>query len=414
MPVTAPPRVLVLSVSQGAGHLRAAEAVTLALKELAPDTTVENLDVLTLTSALFRRAYSQSYLDMVNRAPHLLSYIYDLTDVAREKRRRRDYLRRLIQRLNLGRFEKVLAEPWDLVVNTHFLPADIIAGRRKDNQTALRQVTVVTDFDAHAFWVNQPTDRYFTATEDAALSLVHWGVPGEDIEVTGIPIHPVFAQERSSAECRQKHGLAADGPLILLLAGGFGVGPMEGMFESILTIEAPLQLVAVAGKNEALKNNLDRIRPPERHAAKVFGFTTEIDELMAAADIVVTKPGGLTASEILARGSAIAIINPTPGQEFRNSDYLLENGAAIKVNSLAALAHKLSLLLADADRLRHLRAAARALARPRAAYTVAERTLAMIAHGSSSSVGLCTNAHSAPPSFCCREVCNTTAGSGED
>jgi processive 1,2-diacylglycerol beta-glucosyltransferase len=307
-------------------------------------------------------------------------------------------LRRLIQRLNLGRFEKVLAEPWDLVINTHFLPADIIAGRREHGQTALRQVTVVTDFDAHAFWANQPTDRYFTASEEAALSLVHWGVPREDIEITGIPIHPVFAQERSSADCRQKHGLAADRPVILLLAGGFGVGPIEAMFKSILTIEQPLQLVAVAGNNETLKNKLDRIRPPSRHAAKVFGFTTEIDELMAAADIVVTKPGGLTSSEILARGSVIAIVNPIPGQEFRNSDYLLENGAAIKINSLAALAHKLASLLADADRLTLLRAAARALARPRAAYTIAERVLAMIGeYGSSPSVVLSTNAHSAPP-----------------
>jgi processive 1,2-diacylglycerol beta-glucosyltransferase len=396
--MTAPPRVLVLAVSQGAGHLRAAEAVTLALNELAPEATVNKLDVLTLANAFFRRAYSQSYLDMVNTAPHLLSYIFDVTDVPRETRRHRDYLRRLIQRLNLGRFEKVLAEPWDLVINTHFLPADIIAGRREHGQTALRQVTVVTDFDAHAFWANQPTDRYFTASEEAALSLVHWGVPREDIEITGIPIHPVFAQERSSADCRQKHGLAADRPVILLLAGGFGVGPIEAMFKSILTIEQPLQLVAVAGNNETLKNKLDRIRPPSRHAAKVFGFTTEIDELMAAADIVVTKPGGLTSSEILARGSVIAIVNPIPGQEFRNSDYLLENGAAIKINSLAALAHKLASLLADADRLTLLRAAARALARPRAAYTIAERVLAMIGeYGSSPSVVLSTNAHSAPP-----------------
>jgi processive 1,2-diacylglycerol beta-glucosyltransferase len=376
MPTDAP-RLLVLSVSQGAGHVRAAEAVTLALKELAPAATVSNFDVLTLTTALFRRAYSQAYLDMVNNAPHLLAYLYDMTDVPQNRRRKRDELRRLVQWLNLGRFERVLAEPWDLVINTHFLPADIIAGRRRRKKTTLRQVTVVTDFDAHAFWANQPTERYFVATEEAALSLMYWGVPREDIELTGIPIHPVFAQERSRAECREKHGLAQDRPVILLLAGGLGVGPIERVFETILSIEAPLQLVTVAGKNAALKARLDQIKPPARHAAKVLGFTTAMDELMAAADVVVSKPGGLTTAEILARGSAMVMMDPIPGQESRNSDYLLENGAAIKADSLVTLAHKLSRLLADTQRLGRLRAAAKALGHPRAAYAVAEKALAM-------------------------------------
>jgi processive 1,2-diacylglycerol beta-glucosyltransferase len=165
--------------------------------------------------------------------------------------------------------------------------------------------------------------------------------------------------------------------VILLLSGGLGVGPIERVFETILSIEAPLQLVTVAGKNAALKARLDQIKPPARHAAKVLGFTTAMDELMAAADVVVSKPGGLTTAEILARGSAMVMMDPIPGQESRNSDYLLENGAAIKADSLVTLAHKLSRLLADTQRLGRLRAAAKALGHPRAAYAVAEKALAM-------------------------------------
>lgn len=397
-------RILVLSASVGAGHLRAAEAVELALRELAPaGSTIRNVDVLTLAGPLFRRVYAQAYLDLVNAAPHLLGYIYDLTDVSHDANpRKRDQFRRLVQRLNLRKFDALLndgaesagtrakqAPPpaWDLVVNTHFLPAELIAGKRLRRTSVQRHITVVTDFDAHALWVNQPTDRYLVATPEAALSLRHWGVPGDTIEVTGIPVHPVFAKERSASGCRERHGLAADRPCVLLLAGGFGVGPIERMYDAILAMDRPVQVVAVTGKNSALKAKLERIKPPARHATKVLGFTTEMDELMAAADVVVTKPGGLTSSEVLARGAVMAIMNPIPGQESRNSDYLLEQGAAIKINSLAALSFKLSRLLADPARLAQLRAASRALGRPRAAYDVARRALAM-AQGASTGTGV--------------------------
>ena len=98
-----------------------------------------------------------------------------------------------------------------------------------------------------------------------------------------------------------------------------------------------------------------------------MGFTTDIDELMGVADLVVSKPGGLTTSEVLARGAAMAIVNPIPGQESRNSDYLLESGAAIKINNTATLAYKITQLLSDKERLASLRANVRRIARPRAA-----------------------------------------------
>ena len=166
-----------------------------------------------------------------------------------------------------------------------------------------------------------------------------------------------------------------DRPVILQLSGGFGVGPIAELFRSLLSIELPLEIVAVAGRNEALKRQLEQIAPPARHRVTVFGFTDQIDELMAAADIVVTKSGGLTTSEVLARVAGMAIVNPIPGQESRNSDFLLENGAAIKVNNISTMAHKLTALLADRDRLQALRSSARRLGRPRAAFEVAQQAL---------------------------------------
>jgi processive 1,2-diacylglycerol beta-glucosyltransferase len=265
-----------------------------------------------------------------------------------------------------------------LVINTHFLPAEIIAHLRKEERLSVPQVTATTDFETHRLWVNQPCDRYFTATEEGALYLNSWGVPASDIFPTGIPIHPVFSQPKDRAECLARHGLKGDRPIILQLAGGFGVGPIEKLFHAILEVELPLEIVVVAGRNEKLKTQLQKIKAHSKHHVKVLGFTDQIDELMAVADLVVSKPGGLTTSETLARGAAMVIVNPIPGQESRNSDFLLENGAAIKVNNIATLAYKLTTLLRDPERLKQLKANARHLGRPRAAFDVVNGALELI------------------------------------
>lgn len=371
-----PRRILVLSASVGAGHLRAAQAVELALRKLDPDAVVKNVDVLDHTNALFRRLYGKAYLDLVNMAPHLLGYFYDLMDRAPAKWGQSDRLRYLVERLNLGKFLRFLrAEPWDVIVNTHFLPAEMIAGLRKKNQLTTPQFTVTTDFETHRFWVNQPCERYFTATDEGAAYLEHWGVPGESIRVTGIPIHPLFSEPKERAACCARQGLRGDRPIILQLAGGFGVGPIEQLYQSLLQLDVPVEIVAVSGRNAELKQQLEKIPVPDRHTAHVLGFTDQMDELMAAADIVVSKPGGLTTSETLARGAVMAIVNPIPGQESRNSDFLLENGAAIKINNAATLTFKLGQLLRDPARFANLKANARNLGRPNAAFDVARAAL---------------------------------------
>jgi processive 1,2-diacylglycerol beta-glucosyltransferase len=373
------PRVLVLSASVGAGHLRAAQAVALALKELAPDATVHNLDVLALTNPAFRHLYGRAYLDLVNRAPHLLGYFYDVLDRPRRQNSARDRLRLLFERVNLRRFLRLVeGEPWDLAVCTHFLPAELIAYLRRRGRVALPQMTVTTDFETHRLWVNQPCERYFTATEEGARYLQRWGVPAADTRVTGIPIHPVFARPKDRGECRARHGIGGDRPVILQLAGGFGVGPVKELTKALLSIERPVELVVVAGRNAKLKAQLEGGLEAGRHRVQVLGFTDRIDELMAAADVVVSKPGGLTTSEVLARGAAMVVVNPIPGQEARNSDFLLESGAAIKVNNPATLAYKVAALLEDEGRLRQLREGAAKAGRPRAAYAVAEEGLRLI------------------------------------
>lgn len=375
-----PSNILVLSASVGAGHMRAAQAVELALRQLAPGANVRNVDVLTLTNAAFRRVYGKAYLDLVNLAPHVLGYIYDHMDKPRSPDSKRDKLRLAFEKLNLKNFVELMEQgPWDVVVNTHFLPAEIIASLRRDGRLGVPQITVTTDFETHRLWVNEPCDHYTTATDEGAAYLRHWGVAGP-VSVTGIPIHPVFSEPKDRAECLRKQGLAGGRPVVLQLAGGFGVGPIAKLFGGILAVEIPLEIVVVAGKNAEAKREIEQLGVPPRHRVKVLGFTDQIDELMCAADVVLSKPGGLTTSEVLARGAAMAIVNPIPGQESRNSDFLLEHGAAIKINNVGTLPMKLTELLKDPRRLESLKTNARRIAKPRAAFDVANLALEMARH----------------------------------
>lgn len=370
-------RVLVLSASVGGGHLRAALAVELALKELDPQATVRNVDALQLATGAFRRLYGQAYLDLVNKAPHVFGYLYDWVDRPPRKGAGYQPFTLLLEKLSLRPFLELLkGETWDLIVNTHFLPAEIVASLRRKGELTTPQMTATTDFETHRLWANPPCEHYFTATAEGAAYLTHWGVPAQDISVTGIPILPAFSRLKPRADCLERQELAGDRPIVLQLAGGFGVGPVHSILHSILDLDEPVELVVVAGRNEKLKKELGRVRVSSRHRLKVIGFTDQMDELMAVADVVVSKPGGLTSSEALACGAAMAIVNPIPGQESRNSDYLLENGAAVKINNVATLRHKLGALLRDPARLAQLKRNAQRLSRPGAAFEIARQALA--------------------------------------
>jgi processive 1,2-diacylglycerol beta-glucosyltransferase len=367
-------RVLLLSASVGAGHLRAAEALEAAARQAHPGVYLECHDVLKLTNAVFRRLYGKTYLDLVNTAPHLLGMLYDWLDRP-VKKDFGDRLRRLVQKLNLLKFEKlVLRGNWDLVISTHFLPVELIAHLRREGKVDVPQVTVCTDFATHRLWCNQPCEQYFCATQEGAQYLEFFGIPRETIEVTGIPIHPDFSTAKDRSALLVKHCASEDRPIVLQMCGGFGVGPVEAIYKSLLSIDTPLHVIVVAGKNEALKQELSQLAVPPRHRASILGFTKEMHELMAIADIVVTKPGGLTTSESLASGLPMIVANPIPGQETRNSDYLLENGAGVKIDHPSLLAGKLSKILTDETQLTRLQANARKLGRPRAAFDVLERS----------------------------------------
>jgi len=356
--------------------MRAADAVERAFRLMNAASEVRHVDTLQYTNKLFRHLYSKAYIDLVNKSPELLGWFYDHLDKPWKNERRRLAL----DKLNTRPFVKMLEEyrP-DITVCTHFLPAEIISWLKAKGRVAFRQAIVVTDFDVHAMWLCHHYEQYFVAMDETREHLVRLGIPEAKVTTSGIPIDPVFAEPRDKLEMRAKYGLRPDVTTVLVSAGGFGVGPIEHMLESLVGMKHPAQIVALCGRNAELKSKIETLkeRLPRPHHVTVHpaGFTTEMDEYMSAADILLGKPGGLTTSEALAKGLVFAIVNPIPGQEERNSDHLLENGVAVRCNNLPVLAYKLDRLLDDPARFASMQAGARRLARPDAARFVVERLL---------------------------------------
>ncbi|MBL7998461.1 MAG: glycosyltransferase [Candidatus Kapabacteria bacterium] len=362
-------KVLILSASAGAGHVRAADALVQAFHSEGAAREIYHLDTLQYTTKALRNVYSKAYIEMANKAPELLGWIYDVTDKVRKPEKRMQAL----ERLNVGLFMRLLKrhQP-DLVVNTHFLPADIITHLRHREKLTCKQAVVVTDFDVHSLWFNPSVEYYFTACEEARVYMSAMGINAGNIHTTGIPIDSSFGITVDKKTARRTLGLDADIPVVIISAGGFGVGNMEQILQSLMQTRNPVTVLAMCGRNAELKERVESLQLTQQSAQSKsrivpVGFTTAMHDYMSAADIMIGKPGGLTASESLAKGLAMVIINPIPGQEERNSDYLLEQGAAVKCNNLPTLAYKLDSLLDSPERLVAMQLSALRTATPHAA-----------------------------------------------
>jgi len=362
--------VALLSVSAGAGHVRAAQALEVEAKQSFPGVQALHVDVMDHVSSLFRRLYADSYISVVNRHPALWGYLFSATDEPTADSGLNKF-RRAIERLNTGKLMAVLeaAQP-DVVICTHFLPAQLLARKVAKGKFDRPVYVQVTDFDAHAFWILEHITGYFVASEETACRLWDRGIGRERVHVTGIPVMPAFRHKMSRQACAAELGIDPEKTTFLLMSGGAGMGGMQRFAERLAGLEGRFQVLALAGKNEALLASLRRLALD--YPQKVFpcGFTRTIERLMWASDLAITKPGGLTTSECLAVGLPMIVICVTPGQEERNADYLLEHGAALKAYDEAGLEYRVRKLLGEPSKLGNMRRRAAALGRPDAARRV--------------------------------------------
>jgi processive 1,2-diacylglycerol beta-glucosyltransferase len=364
-------RLLILSASAGAGHVRAAQALEAAARDARPDVDVRSVDALDCTPKLFKRGYAQSYLRTVNSMPKVWGYFYEYFDRKNGKSATAKIIR-FLDKFNAGGLYDLVTEyrP-DRILTTHFLPSNVLLNSRRKGRVTLPPISVcVTDYDFHFFWINDAVSRWYVGNEEVRWQVHRKGIPMERIVVAGIPVHPVFAKERSRASAASAAGLDPALPTVLVLSGGFGVGHIAETVKQVLQTRGDFQIAVVCGKNEDLKKQVQALAPPSGKRLEVRGFVTDMENYLTSADLVVTKPGGLSVSEALACGVPIVAYAPIPGQEERNCDYLMEAGAALKAKDGATLEWKIRTLLTDDAQRRRMADAARRIARPRAAYDI--------------------------------------------
>ena len=371
---TAGPRIAVLHATAGSGHKRAAEALAAAVAALEPGVTVREVDTLVFASRLYRGTYAASYNTMAQHAPRLWGALYHSWAMAPVNRSTAP-VRLTLDRLNLRRLVRVVErEQPAAVVCTHFLPVEALSPRRGRGQGA-PLYCVITDFAAHPFWVFPHVDRYFVAADAVADELAGRGVPRGRIEVTGIPVDPRFARRIGCEAARAHFGLDLERPLVLVMGGGSGVGPLGELAERLTGVAPGTQVLVVCGTNARLRDEIDHLPAGRTGRIRTLGFSQEVDVLLEACDAVVGKAGGLTCSEALIKRAPLVVFKPTPGQEVRNARFLVSSGAAVLAESVEEVAATVEHWLADPAARERVREAQSRIARPDAAEAIARRVL---------------------------------------
>jgi processive 1,2-diacylglycerol beta-glucosyltransferase len=363
------PRVLVVTGSAGHGHVKAAQALAEALRARHPTLDVGELDALKLMPRWHAETYRRGYLAMVDRWPLLWKYFYEQNDrkvgalghaltVWAGKRLVRD----------------VLAWKPDLVVCTHFLAPELLARELRLGRTKVPLHVVVTDHDIHRVWWYPEVERFYVASDVLRARMTYrFGVPADATRVTGIPVAQAFGEKRDLSAIRPRFGLDPARPTVLFLSGGFAAGPFAQSILGIWADRPDAQIVAVCGKNVRLARRLAELPRPENAKLEVLGFRNDVPDLIAVADVVVGKSGGLSTSECMAAGKPFVVCASIPGQEERNADAIVAAGAGVKAPTPEEVRWHVVRLLGRTDELHAMAQRAKAFGRPRAAADIADQ-----------------------------------------
>lgn len=359
--------ILILSAGAGTGHIRAGEAVEEAVRARAPARRVEHVDVLDLAPDWVATAYGDGFEFLAARAPEVWRGIYRLSDGDDDGQTR---LWSMAARVLFREFRRMVRDgPWGRCLCTHFLPGQLVAGRPGFPPFSM----VVTDFTLHRYWVQPGIDRYYVPTEAMASALGE-RLPGTPVHATGVPLRAGFRARPLRGEARRELGIGRDRPVLLVLSGGMGIDVAERAEAALSAPVDDLLVVAICGRNHAARERLEALDVPADQI-QVHGYVHRMASFMAASDLILSKPGGLTASEALAAGRPLLLTRPIPGHEEGNAEELSSAGVAVTVNDPEQITRSVAELLGDPARLERIGDRAAVLGRPDAADDVAAAEL---------------------------------------
>ncbi len=367
-------RILLLYISQVSGHRHGAVAIQKSLKALNPDCEIRSLNGFGYTYPLMEKIINTAYMGVIKRAPQIWEYLYDNPKVIKASQK----IKENIHKSSHKKFKPLFDEfKPDAVVCTQAFPCGMVADYKKENNLDVKVIGVLTDFAPHLYWIHEGVDYYIVPFEDAKRRYVNEGIKEEKIKVFGIPIRKKFAEQLDRKAIAHKLHLNIDTPTVLVMGGGQGLGPMKEAVKSLIGLNRSLQIIVIAGTNVKLLKWIKKAQTKTSKKIIVYDYASNVDELMEISTLIISKPGGMTTSECLAKGLPMVVIDPIPGQEERNSDFLVKNGIAIRVDDKKKIAEGVQMLLSNPAKLRSMREAALTFGRPHAADDIARLVLSI-------------------------------------
>ena len=368
-------RIAILTLGVGAGHSRASQAIHQALHDGADNVEARTIDVLDLAEPWFLRFYLYPYWLTVKRVPWVRRKFFEWRQRKRLRRMAPDWLFRRGCRSVLARLKSFRPH---LVIVTEACAARLAAMGRRDGWFDAPILAAQTDFCTEPVWVRDEIDLHCVGSEEAKSQMISWGVSANRVLYCGVPVDPSFALSFDRSELRRALALHPNRPVVLVMGGGMGRAPLDVIIQSLEVCRHPIQVIAVAGRNRMLREQLELLRGKLALDLHVFGWTESVPELMGAADLLVTKPGGVTASEAIAAGVPMILTSPVPGMEEDHLRFLVNQGVGLAAKELRQIPGLVSGLLDDPKRREELSSRARELARPDAAYAVAQVARALL------------------------------------
>jgi processive 1,2-diacylglycerol beta-glucosyltransferase len=367
-------RVLILTASYGSGHNEAARALSGALSAQGAEPIVVD-HFRACAHPLFDPLSRAAYAALLRRAPAVWGLAYELGDrLASDSR-----LTFGASRVGAPALAVLLDRlAPDAVLTVHATPAVVMAELAGRGRRLPPHVTVVTDFVAHSQWMAAGIDHYCVAADEVGREFVARGIPRERIEVTGVPVRPEFAVTVDGVEARRTLGFVDAAPVVLAMSGSWGgLGRLRQVARILLAARGPVQGLLVAGHDTRLQTRLAALTAGSR--LRAVGFVRDVRRLMAAADLLITKAGGMTIAEAMATETPLLLYGSLPGQERRNERFASRAGIALVARDRRHLATLVNRALADPGLLEALRERMRVHRRPDAARVIAELTLRQVA-----------------------------------
>ena len=365
-------KIVVLYAAVGGGHFKAAEGIKNYIIQNCPECEVEMLDALKYTNKAIDKIVINSYINMARYSPELWGKIYMFSEKQYSVANFSNAVQRLLSHKLVKYFKQ---QKPDVIVSTHPFITEMCAILKKKEKINSQLSVIITDYASHRFWELKPEyiNNYFVANNETKCSMIYNGIPAEKIHVTGIPVSPAFFKDYNKDEIYSEFNLDKNKKTVLIFGGGeYGLSNIKEFYRSLLNVEQDVQIVTIAGKRVKSQKMFKKLADNSSKNVVVLGYTNQVPELMSIADLVVSKPGGLTTTEILVSHIPFVVINPIPGQEEENSNFLTNNGAAVRIWDISRTTPFIEQLIDDEYRIENMKTMQKHIAKPNSTKDIVE------------------------------------------